>query len=154
MAKVILIYGSTTGNTETLSEGVVEGLKQGGVEVTVKDVTEVNVNELTQYDLIVLGCSSWGTGGEDKNEMLQEDFRDFYHEMDDISLNGLKAAVFGPGDSEMWGEEEFCKAVDYIEEKLIERGADLITKSFKVDGDVEPAMDDAKTWGLKIAESL
>ncbi|MEA3453994.1 MAG: hypothetical protein U9R12_03570 [Candidatus Caldatribacteriota bacterium] len=34
--KVIVIYGSTTGNTETLAEGVVLGLKRGSTEVTVK----------------------------------------------------------------------------------------------------------------------
>lgn len=36
-AKVIVVYGSTTGNTETLAEGVVEGLKRGGIEAIVKN---------------------------------------------------------------------------------------------------------------------
>ena len=147
MAKGILIYGSTTGNTETLSEGVVEGLKQGGVEVTAKNVTEANVNELTQYDLIVLGCSTWGEGE------LQDDFIDFYDEMPKISLTGKKAAVFGPGDSEVY-PDTFCTAVDLLEDRLKECGAEIIVDSFKIDGDIEPAMEDAEAWGLKIVESL
>lgn len=147
MAKGILIYGSTTGNTETLSEVVVEGLKKGGVEVTAKDVTDANVNELTHYDLIVLGCSTWGEGE------LQDDFIEFYEEMPNISLTGKKAAVFGPGGSELY-PDTFCTAVDLLEDRLKECGAEIIVESFKVDGDVEPAIEDAKAWGLKIVESL
>ena len=32
MKKIIVVYGSTTGNTETLAKGVVSGLKEGGIE--------------------------------------------------------------------------------------------------------------------------
>lgn len=147
MAKGILIYGSTMGNTETLSEGVVGGLKKGGVEVTVKNVTEANVNELTNYDLIVFGCSTWGEGE------LQDDFIDFHDKMEGISLAGKKAAVFGPGDRENY-PDSFCEAVDILENKLKECGAEIVAESFKVDGDVEPAMGDAESWGLEVAKSL
>lgn len=154
MAKTIVVYGSTTGNTKTLSESVVEGLKSSGAEVTVKNVTDAKVNELKDYDLIVLGCSSWGVTFEDKIEMLQPDFRDFYPKLDNVSLEGKRAAVFGTGDSAMFGEEHFCKAVDYLEEKLKERGAEIIKEGLKVDGDVTPALDDAKNWGSKVARPL
>ncbi|MBC8526703.1 MAG: flavodoxin [Candidatus Cloacimonetes bacterium] len=147
MTKTILIYGSTTGNTETLSEVVVEGLEQGGAEVTVKNVTEVSVNELEDYDLIVLGCSTWGEGE------LQDDFIDFYDEMKSVSLTGKKAAVFGPGDSEMY-PDSFCEAVDMLEDKLKKSGAEIIIEGLKVDGDVEPVMEDARNWGIKVVESL
>jgi len=46
MAKVVLIYGSTTGNTEALSEHVAAGLERGMAEVTVKDVAKASVDEL------------------------------------------------------------------------------------------------------------
>jgi flavodoxin I len=154
MAKAILVYGSTTGNTETLSKSVIEGLKKGGVEVTLKNVTETDVNELKDYDLIVFGSSSWGVGGESRIEMLQEDFRDFYDRMGSISLKGKNAAVFGPGYNSMYGEDEFCKAVDYLEKQLERCGAKIVTESLKIDGEVEPAMKDAENWGLKVAQSL
>lgn len=147
MTKTILIYGSTTGNTETLSEAVVEGLEQSGAKVFVKNVTEASVNELKDYDLIVLGCSTWGEGE------LQDDFIDFYDEMKSVSLTGKKAAVFGPGDSEMY-PDSFCEAVDMLEDKLKKSGAEIVIEGLKVDGDVEPAMEDAKNWGLKVVESL
>jgi len=147
MAKVILIYGSTTGNTEALAEAVASGLNEGGAEVTVKNVVDASVNELADYDSVVLGCPTWGEGE------LQDDFIDFYEEMSSISLTGKKAAVFGTGDSELY-PDTFCKAVEILENRLKECGAEIIVESFKVDGDVEPAMGDAEAWGLKIAESL
>ena len=145
MAKAILIYGSTMGNTETLSEGVVSGLKKGSMEVTVKNVTEASIDELSDYDIIVLGCSTWGDGE------LQDDFIDFYEKMNKVKLDGRKAACFGTGDS---AYPQFCKAVDMLEEKLKECGTEILLESFKVDGDIESKTSDAKNWGLKIARAL
>ncbi|RKY65814.1 MAG: flavodoxin [Candidatus Latescibacterota bacterium] len=147
MAKAIVIYGSTTGNTERLSEAVVAGLKKGGVEVTVREVTETNVNELTDYDLIVLGSSTWGEGE------LQDDFVDFYNKMGSVSLAGKKAAAFGPGDSEFY-PDTFCAAVDLLEYRLKECGAEIVARSLKVDGNVDAATEDAEAWGIEVAESV
>ncbi len=154
MAKAILIYGTDTGNTETLSEPIVEGLKAGGIEVTVKDVEDASVNELANYDLIVLGCPSYG-GEEDAEDIdnLLEGFHDFYNEMENISLSGKKSAVFGPGDSEEY-PDTFCKAVDMLEERLKKCGAEVIVDGFRVDGDVDPAIGDAESWGSEVAQNI
>ncbi len=56
MAKTILIYGSTTGNTEDLSRHVTTGLKQVGAEVMVKNVVDASKDELAGYDAVVFGC--------------------------------------------------------------------------------------------------
>lgn len=150
MTKAIVIYGSTTGNTETLSEGVAKGLKKGGVQVTIKNVIDADVNELADYDLIVLGCSTWYDGE------LQDDFLNFHEEMQNISLAGKRAAVFGPGDEEGY-PDFFCAAVDILEERLKECGAELVAEGLKVDVPFESTsedLEDAESWGLKVAESL
>ena len=146
-AKVILVYGSTTGNTEMLAEHVAAGLERGLASVTVKNVTEASVDELADYDAIVFGCSTWGEGD------LQDDFVDFHEAMNGVSLEGKKAAVFGPGDSEEY-PDSFCKAVDILEETLKKCGAEIVAEGLKVDGDVEPAFEDAEAWGLKVAKAL
>jgi len=155
MAKAILIYGTDTGNTEALSEPVVGGLTAGGMEVTVKDVGDASVNELANYDLIVLGCPSYGGEEEDAEDIdnLVEDFHDFYDEMENISLSGKKSAVFGPGDSEQY-PDTFCKAVDVLEERLKKCGAEVIVDGFRVDGDVDSAMGDAESWGSEVARNI
>ena len=147
MANVILVFGSTTGNTEMLAEHVAAGLEEGMASVTVKNVTEASVDELADNDAIVFGCSTWGEGD------LQDDFVDFHEAMDGVSLEGKKAAVFGPGDSEEYADS-FCVAVDMLEETLKKCGAEIVVEGFKVDGEVEPTFADAEAWGLKVAKAL
>ncbi len=147
MAKAILVYGSMTGNTEILSKSVEEGLKSSNVEVVVKNVEHAGVEELKDYDVIIFGCSTWGEGE------LQDDFIAFEEEMGKISLNGKKAAVFGPGDIEIY-PDTFCEAVNILEKRLRNCGAEIVIDSLKIDGDVEPKCEEAKEWGRKIGEIL
>lgn len=146
MAKLILIYGSTTGNTEALSKSVEKGLKVSGVDVLVRNVADANPEELKDYDVIILGCSTWGDGE------LQDDFVPFEKGMRKIKLNGKKAAVFGPGDSSIY--PQFCKAVDILEKRLGNCGAEIVVDSLKVDGDIEPRLGEAKNWAKSIAKIL
>jgi len=129
------------------AEHVAAGLECGLANVTVKNVTEASVDELADYDAIVFGCSTWGEGD------LQDDFVDFHKAMDGISQEDKKAAVFSPGDSEEY-PDSFCKKMDILEETLKKCGVEIVTESFKVDGDVEPAFEDAEAWGLKVAKAL
>lgn len=147
MTKGVVIYGSTTGNTETLSQAVEKGLIKGGMEVTVMDVTKAEINKLGDFDLIVLGCSTWGEGE------LQDDFIAFYDAMKNDHFDQKKVAVFGPGDSDMY-PDYFCDAVTIIETKVKECGGDIVLESLRVDGDVDPALGDAEDWGQKVATSV
>jgi len=132
MSKALIIYGSTTGNTEFTAETIREYLQKNDYDVTLLNVTDVSVDELKkEYDLYFLGCSTWG---DDEIE-LQEDFVDFYENMDsDISLNDKNFSVFGCGDSSY---EYFCGAVDVIEAKVKKLGGKVLAESLRIDGDPE-----------------
>ncbi len=145
MKKAIIIYGSTTGNTETLSKYVEKGLKASGIDVVVKNVTDSDPEELKDYDVIILGSSTWGDGE------LQDDFIPFEEKMRKIKLDGKKGAVFGPGNSIY---PQFCKAVDILEERLKSCGAQIIIDSLKIDGDIEPQLKKAEDWGKNLGEKL
>ena len=84
---------------------------------------------------------------------MQDDFIEFHAALDEISLDGMKAAVFGPGDSEDY-HDTFCEAVGILEDALKGCGADIVAESLKVDCDVEPAFGDAEAWGTKVAGAL
>jgi flavodoxin len=58
MANAIVIYGSETGNTESVAEEIAAGLGDENFEVTLKNVTESSVEELLNLDLILLGSST------------------------------------------------------------------------------------------------
>ena len=145
MAKAIVIYGSETGNTESVAEQIAAGLKDENLEVTLKNVTDADVEELPGYDLILLGSSTWG----DEDKELQADMVDFYEELENLDLTNIPAAAFGCGDSDY---THFCGAVDLLEERLEQIGARLLDEGFRVDGQPdEEIFKDARVWARQIA---
>lgn len=148
MKKALIIYGSTTGNTEDMAGMIKKELEQSDFEAQVKDVTQAAVVDLTgDYDLLLFGCPAYG---EDEIE-LQEDFDDFYEKLDGIQLNGKPFAVFAPGDSSY---EHFCGSVDLLEEKMAELGGKLLTDGLKVDGDPAGANGEIASWVNSITTAI
>jgi len=143
MAKAIIIYGSETGNTESVAEKIAAGLKDEHLEVTLKNVTDAKVSELSDHDLILLGSSSWG----DEEKELQADMVDFYEELENLDLSNAPAAAFGCGDSDY---THFCGAVDLLEERLEQIGARLLSEGLRVD-DQDDEEIDARAWAREIA---
>ncbi|MBD3280046.1 flavodoxin [Candidatus Dojkabacteria bacterium] len=139
--KAIVVYGSTTGNTEEVANYVVNGLKDAGHAVTLKNVMDANPGELKDYDLVALGSSTWNEGE------LQDDFIPFYEQMDEVDLKGKKAIVFGCGESIY---DNFCTAVDILEKKLKELGAEIVADSFKIDGDIGEYLPKVQEWASKV----
>ena len=59
MPKILILYHSTTGNTEAMSEAVEAGVRKEGVEVVRKRLGESTVDELPHYDGIILGTPTY-----------------------------------------------------------------------------------------------
>ncbi len=142
MAKAIIVYGSETGNTETVAEVIAAALEDANFKITLKEVTQASVDELSGYDLILLGSSTWG----DEEKELQGDMVDFYDDLEGANLSGKSAAAFGCGDSDY---THFCGAVDLLEERLEQIGATLLDEGLRIDGD--PDDDDTREWAKQIA---
>ena len=151
MAKAIVVYASETGNMESVAEEVVKGLEEAGLDVTLKNAEDSDVKELSEYDLVLLASSTWG----DEEKELHVSMVDFYEDLNGIDFSGKPAAAFGCGDSEY---THFCGAVDLLEERLDEKGANLLHglgEGFRVDGDPDQeVLENAKVWGKEIAEKF
>ena len=143
MAKAIIVYGSETGNTETIAEDIASGLGDANLEVTLKNVTAASVEKLLDYELVLLGPSTWG----DEEKELQADMVDFYEELENIDLSGKPAVAFGCGDSDY---TPFCGAVDLLEERLEQIGARLLDEGLRVDDQGNDP--DARSWGREMAK--
>jgi len=145
MAKALVVYGSTTGNTEAVADYVAKALEGEGMSVDVKNAAKVSASGLADgYDLVLLGCSTWG----DEEIELQEDFQALFDDLDKANLTGRKVAVFGCGDSSY---TYFCGAVDAIEERAGELGAEVVASPLKIDGD--PDKDEAMDWAREVFRS-
>ncbi|PIE68783.1 MAG: flavodoxin [Deltaproteobacteria bacterium] len=148
MKKALIVFGSSTGNTETMSEKIAEALGKADVEAELKNVTDAQPSDMAgEYDLVLLGCPAYG----DEEVELQDDFQDFYDDMDGVALEGKKCAAFAPGDSSY---EHFCGTVDMLEKKLGQIGGDVVVEGLKIDGDPLDALSDINEWAEKVAGAL
>nr|5V57_A Chain A, Smoothened homolog,Flavodoxin,Smoothened homolog [synthetic construct]5V57_B Chain B, Smoothened homolog,Flavodoxin,Smoothened homolog [synthetic construct] len=153
-AKALIVYGSTTGNTEYTAETIARELADAGYEVDSRDAASVEAGGLFEgFDLVLLGCSTWG----DDSIELQDDFIPLFDSLEETGAQGRKVACFGCGDSS-W--EYFCGAVDAIEEKLKNLGAEIVQDGLRIDGDPRAARDDIVGWAhdvrgaIKINETM
>ncbi len=123
MCRIGIFYGSNTGNTREVAEAIASGVIAAGGTAEIKNVAKAFPEELLKYDGLALGSSTWGDG------KFQRDF-DFFHEMmDGLDLRGKKAIPFGSCDPLY---EQFGKAVDMIDSRLKELGAETIASPVKI----------------------
>ncbi|MBY9081726.1 flavodoxin [Paenibacillus sp. HN-1] len=145
MVRILVVYASLTGNTEEMAELIAEGIRQAGNEAVLKEAHECSADEMIAYDGALLGAYTWGDGE------LPDEFLDFYEEMDEVELKDRKTAVFGSGDT---GYAIYCGAVDLLEKKLSERGAELVQPSLKIEyGPTSAEKEDCRRFGQSFAEA-
>lgn len=148
MSKVLIVFGSTTGNTEGIAEAIAKQIEAAGHEVTLTNAADASADGLCDgYDCALFGCSAWGTDDVE----LQPDFDALFVDFDNINAKGVKTGCFASGDSSF---EHFCGAVDVIEAKLNELGAQQIVGGLKVDGDLSAGESDVEEWTNDVLKSL
>jgi flavodoxin I len=119
MAKVGLIYGSNTGNTEFVAyqmKDEFEKLRPGLVEV--HNIGQSTPETLLKYDYLVIGVPTWNTG------QIQDDWEAFLPKLATLDLTGKKLAIFGIGDQNGYGYN-FLDAVGMLGDAFLDRGAQL-----------------------------
>ncbi len=139
MKKATIIFGSTTGNTETVANKIAENMAD--YDVAVQYVTEVpDDSSVQEADLVLYGCSTMGLGE------LQEDFIPYYESrMTPALLKGKNVAVFGLGDKENY-EDYFCWSADILSKKVTDCGGNLVCEPLKVDGEPDDNTDAVAAW--------
>lgn len=133
MAKILVSYASTTGNTELMAEAITDHLIHLGHEAVIKsfDFDPVYVDDISEYDAVLVGTHTWDDGS------LPYEIEDFYDELEDISITGKIFAVFGSADSFY---DNYGGAIDLIGDRVQQLGATLLPWKFKVD--LEPDQKD------------
>lgn len=72
-AKILIIYYSSTGNTEKMAKLVEKGVKEAGVPVITKKAEEVRVDELPEFDGIIIGSPTYyGTMAYQVKQLLDK----------------------------------------------------------------------------------
>ena len=138
---VVIVYTTRTGKTKKLAEAMEERIIEEGSKVDLFTASEVEAKTLLDYDLVLLGSSTYGDG-----ELLEE-FDTLYADMDTIDMTGKRSACFGSGSTNY---PQFCNAVNLLESKLIDRGAKIASDSYKISGPVMFDLDYAADWAVKM----
>ena len=142
MAKVGIFYGSTTGVTEDIANRIAE--KIDGAEVFNIDG---NVDELENYDVLLLGTSTWGFGD------LQDDWQAVLDDLANLNLAGKKIAYFGSGDQGTFSDT-FMDGMAIINEEISKTGATVIgnTSTEGYEFNESRAVEGDKFLGLALDE--
>lgn len=112
MKRFGIFYGSTTGTTEQIANIIAN--KLGSEETDVYDVSKTAPSKVGDYDVILLGASTWGDGD------LQDDMHDFLDGLAALDLSKKYVGLFGCGDESM--SNTFCNAVGEMYHRPCLRG--------------------------------
>jgi flavodoxin I len=104
MANTAIIFGTSTGSTETVADFIAENLVgevDGPFDV---DTVEGSVKDFFEkYDSLIVGTPTWNTGAETERSGTGWD-EIYYGGMQEMKLKGKKVAVFGLGDQISYDE--------------------------------------------------
>ncbi|WP_159655614.1 flavodoxin FldB [Vibrio atypicus] len=115
--KIGLFYGSTTCYTEMAAEKMRAIIGEDLIDL--HNVKETPLSLMADYDLLILGISTWDFGE------IQEDWNELWDQVSGLSLNGKTVALFGLGDQEGYGEW-YLDAMGMLHDELKATGANFI----------------------------
>lgn len=146
MAKVGLFFGTQTSNTQTEAE-IIQKEFGGDSVVDLIDISRAEASDFNTYDYIIIGCPTWNVGE------LQDDWDNYYEELDNIDFTGKKVAYFGAGD-QVGYPDTFQDAIGILEEKISELGGETVgywsTEGYEFSD--SKALHDGKFIGLALDE--
>lgn len=116
MKKIGIYYGSTTGTTADIARRLGNILNVADADI--HDVAQTAPHTVADYDVLVLGSSTWGNGE------LQDDWYSFVDGLQALDLSDKTIALFGCGDQTM--SDTFCNAIGILYQRLRGTGARFI----------------------------
>lgn len=122
---VKLVYASLTGNTEMLSDLIIEKLEERDVEVEKLFIEDMEDMEfLNDADAFIVATYTYGEGE------LPDEMMDFFDEIPNMDLGGKIYGVIGTGDTVY---EQYCVCVDQFDEQIKQTGATNPTENLKIE---------------------
>ena len=89
MKRVLLVYYSRTGKTETMAQGIAEGVRIAGQDAQVKKISDItNEKDLMDYDAYIIGCPTY-------HRDMTENFKTFLFLAQKAGLAGKVGGAFG-----------------------------------------------------------
>ena len=131
MASIVLIYGSTGGNTEIVAEAVAEILEEASHQVGLMRVERYSMEALfeavTNSDYFLIAAPTYGHGE------MQDDLKPFIKALKGYDLVGKKCVVIGLGDAK-YDDHYHIASVPIIEEIIKASHGELVFRPLRISG--------------------
>ena len=137
MKRILITYGTETGNSERLSLDTSNVAIDQNLETTVKGMYEIELEDLKSCENLIIVCSTWGDGEQPDNAI---ELFEAVESSNDDDLKNVNFAVLALGDTAF---DLFCEAGIQWDEILEKKGAKRINDRIDCDVDYE---DDAEEW--------
>ena len=143
--KALILYASQTGNAQAIAESLQESLDSSGYNTALASTLDIKLAKLNDYALIVVIASTHGEGEP------PDDAIDFYEAVlskKAPSLNGVKHAVLGLGDSSY---EFFCQTAKDFDSALSNLGSVPLIERLDCDIDYQ---QEALSWITQLVAAI
>ena len=135
--RLLLIFGTETGNAEELAEDAANMAKGFDLEATVMDMEDIEPDDISTSKRLIVVCSTWGEGEQTVNA---QDLYDAVEETEEGSMEGVNFAVLALGDTAF---ELFCESGKEWDKILEEKGGTRVNDRIDCDTDYD---DYAEEW--------
>jgi sulfite reductase (NADPH) flavoprotein alpha-component len=143
--KLLILYGSESGNAEGLAAEAKKLAQRRGIKATIVDMADSRPSDLVRESALMVCVSTWGEG--DPPERAGNFYRQLMAD-DAPRFDGMRFAVLGLGDT---AYEQFCQMGKDFDKRLETLGATRIHDRIDCDVDYEDA---ANKWLLAALESF
>jgi flavodoxin I len=141
MSKAVVVYLSTSGNTKTMADSIVEGLTSRNVEATSMNFHEARIEEIKDADAIAIGSSTF------YYKMLPP-MEKFIDSLEKANIKGKVGAAFG---SYGWSGE----APVEIANRMRKLGMDVIDPVLRIQYQpTEKDLEECKRLGKDLANKM
>ncbi|RFA10741.1 nitric oxide synthase [Subtercola boreus] len=145
--KFVILYGTESGNAETVADDLVDELGTDN-EVESVDMTDASAETLSPDALLLVVCSTHGDGGLPASAVPFAELLD----TERPDLTGIRYAMFGLGDSSY---ETYSRGSERIDERLSALGATRVGEYGRHDAsDGSLPNDAALEWARNLVGSL
>lgn len=149
MTSVHIIYASTSGHTEFVTDVLMQTLRDAGVQVTREQAEQTKPEDLQKGDVLVLASSTWNTGNIE-GQLNPHMYTLLMMRAKDVQLNGKKVALIALGDQRYFYT---ANAMVHLEEFVRSHGGEIVS-SLKIVNEPYGQEEKVKEWATSFLAQL
>lgn len=148
MSEIKIIYASTSGNTEVVSEVIADILKVQGYNCELFRAELTPIEVVRENHTFIFATSTWEHGD------INPYFNELLKEMKKMNMDGKIAGFVGLGDTR-YEEIKFAKGIEILKKVFLNGGGKQIHTTLKLNGDpYEHLYTTVKEWAYEFAANL